>query len=124
MSEKKINNIREKNISTIVFIECSVSVCTGTTIERNKNDKSTRQQIFRVVKIIGAISNWNAGDITVDLSFLGSGNFEAEIFRDGINADRDATDYKREIVKPSSNDKLPVHLSNGCGWAVRIYPAK
>ena len=73
---------------------------------------------------VGAMSNWDARDITIDLSFLGSGNFEAEVFKDGINADRDATDYKREIIKVSSNDKLTVHLSNGGGWAARIYPAK
>jgi alpha-glucosidase len=73
---------------------------------------------------VGAMSNWDARDITIDLSFLGLGNFEAEVFKDGINADRDATDYKREIIKVSSNDKLTVHLSNGGGWAARIYPAK
>jgi len=72
----------------------------------------------------GAMSNWDARDIIIDLSFLGPGNFEAEIFRDGINADRDATDYKREIIKVSSRDKLTVHLSNGGGWAARIYPLK
>jgi len=55
---------------------------------------------------------------------LGSGNFEAEVFKDGINADREATDYKREIIRMSSNDKLTVHLSSGGGWAARIYPAK
>jgi alpha-glucosidase len=54
---------------------------------------------------------------------LSSGNYEAEIFKDGINADRDATDYKREVQKVSSNDKLNVHLSSGGGWAAKIYPA-
>ncbi|MEP6948513.1 MAG: glycoside hydrolase family 97 protein [Ginsengibacter sp.] len=73
---------------------------------------------------VGAMSNWDARDITIDLSFLGSGNFEAEVFKDGINADRDATDYKKEIIKISSTDKLTVHLSNGGGWAARIYSAK
>jgi alpha-glucosidase len=72
----------------------------------------------------GAMSNWDARDLTIDLSFLGSGNFEAEVFKDGINADRDATDYKKEIIKVSSNDKLMVHLSNGGGWVARIYPSK
>jgi alpha-glucosidase len=73
---------------------------------------------------IGAMSNWDPRDITIDLSFLGAGNFEAEVFKDGINADREATDYKREVIKVSSNNKLSVHLMNGGGWAARIYPAK
>ena len=72
---------------------------------------------------VGAMSNWNARDIVVDLSFLKQGNYEAEIFTDGINADRDATDYKREVVKLSSGQRLNVHLSNGGGWAARIYPS-
>jgi alpha-glucosidase len=70
---------------------------------------------------VGAMSNWNARNITIDLSFLGDGNYEAEIFKDGINADRDATDYKKEIIKVSSQDKLNVYLAPGGGWAARIY---
>ncbi len=71
---------------------------------------------------VGAMGNWDAHDITIDLSFLGAGNYEAEIFKDGINADRDATDYTREVIKVSATDKLIVHLSTGGGWAARIYP--
>ena len=73
---------------------------------------------------LAAMSNWDSRDIVVDLSFLRPGNYEGEIFKDGINADRDATDYKREIIKLSSNQKLNIHLSNGGGWAARIYPVK
>ena len=73
---------------------------------------------------VGAMSNWDARDVIIDLSFLGAGNFEAEVFKDGVNAGREATDYKREIIKVSSNDKLTVHLSNGGGWAARVYPVK
>jgi len=72
---------------------------------------------------VSAMSNWNARDIVVDLSFLKQGNYEAEVFTDGINADRDATDYKRDVIKISAGQKLNVHLSTGGGWAARIYPA-
>ena len=73
---------------------------------------------------VGAMSNWKSKDIMLDFSFLGVGSYEAEIFKDGMNADKDATDYKREIIKLSSSDKLSVHLSNGGGWAARIYRLK
>jgi alpha-glucosidase len=66
---------------------------------------------------VAAMSNWNARDIVLDLSFLGSGNYEAEIFKDGINADREATDFKRELTKLTAKDKLNIHLSTGGGWA-------
>jgi alpha-glucosidase len=73
---------------------------------------------------VGAMSNWKSKDIMLDFSFLGVGSYEAEIFKDGMNADKDATDYKREIIKISSSDKLSIHLSNGGGWAARIYKLK
>lgn len=69
---------------------------------------------------VGAMSNWNAREIIIDFSFLGDGNFEATIFKDGINADRDATDYKREIIKVSAKDKLTIKMLNGGGWAAII----
>ncbi|MEO5595318.1 MAG: glycoside hydrolase family 97 protein [Chitinophagaceae bacterium] len=73
---------------------------------------------------IGAMSNWTPRDITIDFAFLPAGTFEAEIFKDGVNADRDATDYKREIIKLTAIQKLTVHMAPGGGWAARIYPVK
>lgn len=73
------------------------------------------------VWFVGAMTNWNPRDITIDLSFLGEGSYEAEIFKDGSNADRDATDYKREVISVSAKDKLNAKLMNGGGWTARIY---
>jgi alpha-glucosidase len=69
-----------------------------------------------------AMNNWTARDITLDFSFLPSGPFHIEIFQDGINADRDGTDYKRIVRNIQSGDKLSIHLAPGGGWAARIYP--
>jgi alpha-glucosidase len=69
---------------------------------------------------LGVLNNWNARDISLSLSFLGNGDYEAEIFRDGINAGRDATDYKKEIKRVNALSRLDIHLSNGGGWAARI----
>jgi alpha-glucosidase len=73
---------------------------------------------------VGAMTNWTARDIALDLSFLKQGNYEAEIFKDGINSERDATDYKREVIKLTRGQKLNLHLSMGGGWAAEIYPIK
>ncbi|MEP7108471.1 MAG: glycoside hydrolase family 97 protein [Ferruginibacter sp.] len=70
---------------------------------------------------VGAMSNWTPRDITLDFSFLPEGTYEAEIFKDGVNADRDATDYNREIVPVSKNAKPAIKLYPGGGWAARIY---
>ncbi|MFC4212346.1 glycoside hydrolase family 97 protein [Pedobacter lithocola] len=77
---------------------------------------------FKNEWFVGALNNWNKREITLDFSFLGKGNFQAIVFRDGLNADKDATDYKREIIKINSNTKLKVNLYSGGGWAAKIYP--
>ncbi len=69
---------------------------------------------------IAAMTNWTARDMSLDFSFLPAGNYQAEVFRDGINADRDGTDYKKEIIKIVSGEKLNIHLAPGGGWAARI----
>jgi len=69
---------------------------------------------------VGAMSNWTPRELTLDLSFLGAGTYEAVVFKDGINADRDATDYKKEVVKVSSGDKVKIQLAPGGGWVARI----
>jgi alpha-glucosidase len=73
---------------------------------------------------VGAMSNWNERDLTLDFSFLGDGIFQAVVFNDGINADRDATDYRKEEIKVSRDSKLNIHLAPGGGWTARIEKLK
>ena len=73
---------------------------------------------------VGAMTNWDARQLTLNFSFLPAGNYQAVVFRDGINADRDATDYKKETVKIASGDKLNIQLAPGGGWAARIEKIK
>jgi alpha-glucosidase len=73
---------------------------------------------------VGGLTNWSAREMTIDLSFLGKGTYSAEIFKDGINAGKDATDYKHEIVKVVNADKLTVNMANGGGFAIIISPEK
>jgi len=69
---------------------------------------------------VGAMSNWTPRELTLDFSFLGAGSYQAVVFKDGINADREATDYKKEVIKVSSGDKVKIQLAPGGGWAARI----
>ncbi|HIZ02153.1 MAG TPA: glycoside hydrolase family 97 protein [Candidatus Bacteroides merdipullorum] len=69
---------------------------------------------------IAAMTNWTPRDLTIDLSFLPDGAHEAVIFSDGVNADRDATDWQSETRKLSPADKLNVHLAPGGGWTARV----
>ncbi|HZY36593.1 MAG TPA: glycoside hydrolase family 97 protein [Mucilaginibacter sp.] len=73
---------------------------------------------------VGATTNWTPRELTLDFSFLPPGNYQAEIFKDGVNAGRDATDYKKETINLKSGDKIPVQLYGGGGWAARVWPVK
>lgn len=70
---------------------------------------------------VGALTDWNARDMVLDLSFLGSGNFQGEVFKDGINADKAACDYKKEVIDIPANRQLPISMAPGGGYAIRIY---
>jgi alpha-glucosidase len=69
---------------------------------------------------VGALTNWDARDLDVDLSFLGGGTWQADTYRDGPNADRVGVDYVREKRPVSAGDKLRIHLAPGGGWVARI----
>lgn len=70
---------------------------------------------------VGAMTNWIPRDYVIDLSFLGEGNYVAEIFADGINADREATDYHKELRTVKAGDKLSIYMAPGGGWTAKIY---
>jgi alpha-glucosidase len=69
---------------------------------------------------VGAMTNWTPRELTLDFSFLGHGSYKAVVFKDGLNADRDGTDYKKEVIKFSSGDKLNIQMAPGGGWAAKI----
>lgn len=69
---------------------------------------------------IGAMTNWTPRSLDIDMSFLPAGQYEAVVFKDGINADRDATDYKKETIRFKSGDKVSAQLYGGGGWVARI----
>jgi alpha-glucosidase len=72
---------------------------------------------------LGAITNWNGRDITIDFSFLEKGKtFEADLFTDGFNAEKAAVDYKREKTTVDSTTKMTFHLASGGGLSAIISP--
>lgn len=66
---------------------------------------------------IGGTTDWNARDIEFTLPDGIGTNAKAEIFRDGINADRNAQDYKRADITLAK--KMSVHLAPGGGFLIR-----
>lgn len=71
---------------------------------------------------IGGLSGWQGLQTTLDLSFLGEGSFLAELWQDGMNADRFAADYKKTSQDVNRHTKLPLCLMPGGGFVARIIP--
>ena len=67
---------------------------------------------------VGALTNWDARDLTLDLSFIGGGRMT--VFQDGINADRAARDYKKTSAEIPADGIVKIHLAPGGGWVARI----
>ncbi len=71
---------------------------------------------------IGALTSWTPREMTIDLTpILGSsGEFKAEIYRDGANAAERASDYKFEKIQVPADRKLKVKMAPGGGFAAVI----
>ncbi len=70
----------------------------------------------------GAMTDWAPRDLLIDLSFLPAGKFTLEEYRDGVNADRRADDYKKVVTSVTNATKLTLKLAPGGGWAARLRP--
>ena len=66
---------------------------------------------------IGAMTNENPREFTVDLSFLDESYYHAEIMEDGVNADRYAGDYRKTGQTVTKKDSLTVKMAPNGGWA-------
>jgi alpha-glucosidase len=72
---------------------------------------------------VGGLTNWDARDITLNFNFLPSGKtYSATLCRDGINADRNASDYKLQTFTAQSNDSKTIHEAPGGGFAMILKP--
>ena len=69
---------------------------------------------------IGGLTGWDARDLSLDLSGLVKGKHSAVLYRDGVNAARNATDYRIETVEVQSKKPLPVHMAPGGGFVLVI----
>ncbi|MCD8310603.1 MAG: glycoside hydrolase family 97 protein, partial [Prevotellaceae bacterium] len=70
---------------------------------------------------IGGLTNWDARDLSLDLSFLPAGRqYHATLFSDGINAEKQAEDYQREELEMNRESRLDVHLASGGGFVLKL----
>ena len=70
---------------------------------------------------VGAMTDWTPRDLEVDFSFLPQGTFTLDAYEDGVNADRNASDYRKFTQTVNRTTKLKIHLAPGGGFAARIH---
>jgi len=71
---------------------------------------------------VGGLTDWTPREMSLDLSFLPPGEYLMDIFRDGINADRHAQDYKHIKITVTGGEKMKISLAPGGGWVARVSP--
>jgi alpha-glucosidase len=69
---------------------------------------------------IGAMTNWTPRDLPLNLSFLGDGNYTMQVWKDGINADRNAKDCKMETIEVNRNTTVAMKMVKGGGFVAKI----
>jgi alpha-glucosidase len=73
---------------------------------------------------VGAMTDWTPRSLELELPFLQPGVYSIEKFQDGINADRNAVDYKRVVTKLMHNEKIKIDMKPGGGWVAKISKLK
>ena len=71
---------------------------------------------------VGAMTDWSDRGLTLDLSFLPEGNYSVVLYRDGVNADRIACDYRKETINLPADRQLKIKMAPGGGFAAKIVP--
>lgn len=73
---------------------------------------------------LASVTDWTPRTIDVDLSFLEKGrHYRVELFKDGVNADIKAIDYKHEYIEVEGGQTISLQLASGGGWVARITKA-
>lgn len=73
---------------------------------------------------VGAMTDWYDRGLTLDLSFLPEGNYTVVLYRDGVNADRVACDYRKETINLPADRQLKIKMAPGGGFAAKIVPCQ
>ena len=70
---------------------------------------------------IGGMTNWDERDVQLDFSFLPEGmSYTAVLFKAGVNANKQAEDYRKETIRIDKDSRLTLHLASGGGFAMKL----
>jgi alpha-glucosidase len=71
---------------------------------------------------LGAMTDWTARELTIDLSFLPEGTFSIVSYEDGVNADRYGDDCRKTTGEVTATSRLGIKMAPGGGYAAIVRP--
>ena len=69
---------------------------------------------------VAGMTDWDPRTLDVNFSFLKKGNYKAQIFQDGINADRNGNDYAKLEKTIDGGEMQSFKLAPGGGFVIKI----
>ncbi|SHJ34932.1 alpha-glucosidase [Tangfeifania diversioriginum] len=69
---------------------------------------------------VGGMTNWSPREMDFDLSFLPEGNYNMEVWKDGINAAKHAADFAQQEINVTNNSEINIEMAPGGGWVAII----
>jgi alpha-glucosidase len=73
---------------------------------------------------VGAMTDWTPRELEVDFGFLGGGEYKAEVYADGLNASKFASDYTKTSTLIQAGDRMKIKLAPGGGWAAHLVKSR
>lgn len=69
-------------------------------------------------------TNWNAREIEISSDFIPEGTYQITAFIDGVNADKNATDYQTFTINAplthSAQERIPIRMASGGGFVAKL----
>jgi alpha-glucosidase len=69
---------------------------------------------------VGAMTDWTGRELQLNFSFLPTGSYQLDEYKDGVNADRSGGDYQRVKSTIDNKTRTSIKLAPGGGWVARI----
>lgn len=69
---------------------------------------------------VGVLNGWDERDLKIELDFLPDGDYDVTVFKDGVNANKAARDYRKVCQPLCKCKKLDIHLAEGGGYVAII----
>ncbi|MDR0823525.1 MAG: glycoside hydrolase family 97 protein [Prevotella sp.] len=71
---------------------------------------------------VGSLTNWDQRSLKITLDFIDNKKYKVDILKDGVNANRYASDFKIENAEVSKGQTIEIKMAKGGGWAAILTP--